>query len=128
MSEQMLIRDLTGDDAVAFRAVRLRALKDHPEAYGAAYEDEINIPLEQTIERLNQPTIERFMMGAFLDDELVGTIAGNRESRHNSRHRAFIGAMYVAPEARSRGLGRMLLSEAIARFRAMEGVEDIRLG
>jgi ribosomal protein S18 acetylase RimI-like enzyme len=127
MTEQTIVRGLTGNDATAFRAIRLRALKDHPEAFASAYEDEKDIPLEQTRERLSQPTTERFILGAFVQNELIGMIGGYRDSLRKSKHRAHIGGMYVAPEARGRGIGRLLLIEAIARLRAMDGVEDILL-
>ena len=127
MTETPLVRDLTGTDAAAFQTIRLRSLKDHPEAFAAAYEDEKDIPLEQTVERLDQPTTERFVLGAWLNDDLIGIVAGYRDSLRKCKHRAHIGAMYVAPEARGRGVGRLLLAEAVNRLRTMAGIEEITL-
>src|SRR5215510_5390941 len=118
MTEKIIVRALTGTDAKAFQAIRLRSLKEHPEAFAAAYEDESDIPLERAVERLNEPTTERFLLGAFVNDELIGIAGGSRDSLRKSRHRAHIGGMYVVPEARGRGVGRALLNEAITRLRA----------
>ena len=127
MTDNVLIRDLTGADAEIFQAVRLRSLKDHPEAFASAYEDEKDIPLEQRVEFLNRPTTDRFLVGAFVGEELVGNIAGYRDSLRKCKHRGHIGAMYVAPESRGQGIGRLLLNEAIQRLWTMDGVEEIIL-
>jgi ribosomal protein S18 acetylase RimI-like enzyme len=127
MTEQPLIRDLTGTDAAAFRAIRLRSLHDHPEAFAAAYEDEQTIPLAQTVEFLNKPTTERFVLGALIQGELIAMVGGYRDSLRKARHRAHIGGMYVTPEARGQGIGRLLLVEAIQRLETMDGVEEIKL-
>src|SRR5215212_4306028 len=108
-----IVRDLTGTDAAAFRAIRLRSLQEHPEAFASAYEDEKDFPLEQTAEHLNKPTAERFILGAFVNDELIGIVGGYRDSLRKCKHRGHIGAMYVSPEARGRGVARLLLVEAI---------------
>jgi ribosomal protein S18 acetylase RimI-like enzyme len=127
MTEKPLIRDLTGTDAAAFRSIRLRSLQDHPEAFAAAYEDEKDIPLEQTVERLNRSTPERFVLGAFIQGELIGIVGGYQDSLGKMKHRAHIWGMYVAPEARGHSTGRVLLTEAIKRLEAMDGVEEIKL-
>ncbi|HEX2620160.1 MAG TPA: GNAT family N-acetyltransferase, partial [Phototrophicaceae bacterium] len=123
----IIVRDLIGTDAEAFQRVRLRSLKEHPTAFGSAYEDEKDFPLEQTAEHLDRPTTERFILGAFLGDDLIGIIGGYRDSLRKCRHRAHIGAMYVASEARGIGAGRRLLLEAVQRLQAMEEVEEVIL-
>jgi ribosomal protein S18 acetylase RimI-like enzyme len=122
-----IVRDLTGNDAADFREIRLRSLQEHPEAFGSAYEDEKDFPLEQTAENLNRPTTDRFILGAFVNGELIGIVGGYRDSLRKCRHRGHIGAMYVSPEARGQGAGRLLLVEAIKRLRAMDGIEDLIL-
>jgi ribosomal protein S18 acetylase RimI-like enzyme len=122
-----VIRTLTADDAASFQALRLRSLKDHPEAFGSAYEDEKDTPLSQTIDFLSQPIADRFIIGAFVDDTLVGIVAAYRDGLRKSKHRGHIGAMYVTPEARGHGIGRLLLTDAIAHLRAIDGIEEITL-
>ena len=48
----MRIRLLTPEDALSFRELRLRALKDHPDAFGSSYEEAANLSVEETAERL----------------------------------------------------------------------------
>lgn len=128
MSETTItIRLLAPADAAAFQAIRLRSLKDHPEAFAAAYEEEKDILVEEAVKRFEQPQIERFILGAFEGDMLIGIVGGYRDSLRKCRHRAHIGAMYVAHEARGQGVGRMLIEEAIDRLRAIDGVEEIIL-
>ena len=52
---QYIVRMLGKDDATAFRRVRLEALRLHPEAYTASYEDEAQLNLAQFTERLATP-------------------------------------------------------------------------
>ena len=50
-----------------------------------------------------------------------------REPRRKSRHKAGIYSMYVTAAARGQGLGRALMDAALARGRALPGLEQIHL-
>ncbi|SEN42422.1 GNAT family N-acetyltransferase [Lihuaxuella thermophila] len=123
----MKIRVLTKEDAPLYWPVRLRALKENPEAFGASYEESANRSLEQVAERLNASD-NQFILGAFeADGQLVGLTGFSRESLSKMKHKSMIWGMYVAPEARGRGVGRLLLHEVLEKAKKMDGLEQIHL-
>ncbi len=124
----MEIRALTEDDVKTYWTLRLRALREEPEAFGSTYEESKERPLELVAARLREmATMDDFILGAFVDDPLVGIVACVRETGRKNRHIAKIFQMYVASEARGQGIGRALMDEAIARARRREGLEMLTL-
>jgi ribosomal protein S18 acetylase RimI-like enzyme len=57
----------------------------------------------------------------------VGTAGLKRQDGLKSAHKAFIWGMYVAPEARSRGVGRKLVLAVLDEARKMPGLERVTL-
>lgn len=125
----MEIRLLTEAEVEAYRVLRLRALREDPEAFGATYEEWVNRPLAAVAERLRLTTEppEKFTLGAFVEGVLAGTVTFGRSQGAKERHKGVITGMFVAPEQRGRQLGRALMEEAIARARALPGLEQILL-
>ena len=64
------------------------------------------------------------IFGAFDREKLIGSIGLFRIERAKRRHKASIWGMYVSETHRGKGVGRMLLDEAIRAARAMP---DVRL-
>ncbi|MFC3748940.1 GNAT family N-acetyltransferase [Paenibacillus sp. GCM10012306] len=123
----MVIRILNANDAEVYQKLRLRALKDHPEAFLSSYEDEKDMPLGMVETRL-QPDQDKFTLGAFNDNgELVGMVTFIRENREKVKHKGLVVAVYVSPEARKLRLGFALMQELIARAAQLEGVEILNL-
>ena len=50
-------------DAVEFQALRLRVLREHPEAYGSSEEEEAALPLEAIAQRLDDSSGESVQPG-----------------------------------------------------------------
>jgi ribosomal protein S18 acetylase RimI-like enzyme len=123
----MVLRPLTAADAEAYQALRLRSLREHPEAFAPAVEEEQTASLETVARRLERSSTEGYILGAFEGEKLVGILTFRRWEGLKIRHRASIGGMYVSPESRGRGIGKALLEEAIEQARALTGVEDLIL-
>ena len=123
----MLIRSLTATDAARYQPLRLRALREHQEAFASAFEEEQQFSLETVATRLQQSSAERYILGAFEGEELNGLLHFRRWEGLKLRHRASIGGMYVPPEYHGRGVGQLLLLEALTRARTVSGLEDLIL-
>jgi len=123
------IRSLTSKDAAAFQALRLRSLRESPEAFGSSYDEEVSRPLTAVGERLDAALtpVARVVFGAFADGNLIGVIGCAQESHMKSRHKAIVWGMYVTPEARGQGVGRTLLDRVVAEARGWPNVERLLL-
>src|SRR5687768_11181918 len=95
----MELRILERDDAAAFRQAHIRALTDHPEAFGASVIEQEQMTEEQVAEQL-APIPQRFTLGIFEEGDLVAFGSFYQAPRLKMRHRGHIWGMYVAPEAR----------------------------
>ena len=118
----MMVRLLGPADATLYRALRLRALRDHPDAFTSSYAEERERPVEAAAQRL----AAHAFWGAYRHAELWGMVGLEREPRARNRHKATVMGMYVAPEARGQGVARALL-DALLRHARANGVESLVL-
>jgi ribosomal protein S18 acetylase RimI-like enzyme len=122
----MNIRRLSASDAPAFRALRLAALLDTPEAFVTSHEEEKDQPLTYFATRLAEHP-GHAVFGAFDGDTLLGIAGLSRETLLQLAHKGHIWGMYVAQAARGRGVARDLLLAALAHARATAGVAKVTL-
>ncbi|HEV2676726.1 MAG TPA: GNAT family N-acetyltransferase [Aliidongia sp.] len=121
------IRPLTQADAAGFRALRLEGLRLAPDAFSAAYEDEVERGEAEFASRIpDAPPSAIF--GAFRDGRLVALTGLAVRPGAKERHKGLIWGVYVAADARGLGLARRLLDTAIAHARTIEGLEILQLG
>ena len=125
----IVIRQLLADDAGPYRALRLRALREFPQAFTSSHEEESGKPLEWSERRL-EPDPQRphdVFMGAFESDTLCAMAGLQGRYRAKERHNATVVGMYVAPECAGKGIGAALLQGLINRAHSMPDLEQIDL-
>jgi GNAT superfamily N-acetyltransferase len=115
----MEIRRLRPGDEDQLRAIRLRALADAPEAFASTLEREQAYESEIWTSRV---TAEGAVNLLAEDDGPVGTVAAIMK-RPGVAH---IVGMWVSPEARGRGVARLLI-EAVVRWAGERGVGRLEL-
>lgn len=123
----VVIRPLRADDAVAYHAQRIRALREHPEAFGRTPEEVDSVEVWAARLREDLASENDLMLGAFEGDALVGVAGVYRERAVKHRHVAYLWGVYVVPEQRGKDIGRALVMEAIARVRAWRDLEYLWL-
>ena len=109
------IRFLDAADATPYTALRLRMLREHPDAFTSSYLEDSRKPLAWTEQRLaRRASPPHFVLGAFgSDGALLGSAGVDGEAREKQRHKGTLFGMFTAPEARGRGIGGALLTACI---------------
>lgn len=126
-SNDITIRKLTARDAAAYRRLRLRGLREVPQAFAESDHEFERQPEASLAATLDDPAGLSHVFGAFDGANLVGIVAVTQDGLAKKRHKGMIWGMYVAPEMNGRGIGRHLLLAAIAHARTMPGLEQLRL-
>jgi ribosomal protein S18 acetylase RimI-like enzyme len=125
-SSDIAIRRLAPDDVVEYRALRLRGLKEHPDAFTSGYDEEAAKPSSATEARL-APEAGGRMWGTFVEGTLVGAIGLLREPRVKIRHKGEVFGMYVVRERAGQGVGAALLAHLLGETRCEPGLTQLTL-
>lgn len=114
------IRRLDEADACALLELRGLALATSPGAFASSPDTDRISGVDAAVGILTDTTSQA-VFGAF-DPELIGMVGIRRESHRKLSHRAYLWGMFVDPRARSRGIGRRLVQEAVGFARQLDGV------
>jgi len=115
------IRRLAAADVRDYRAIRLAALEQAPDAFGSVHGAEAARPVAAFAERLETSIV----FGAYIGGRIAGVAGFKREDGLKDRHKGFVWGLYVQPGARGRGVGAALIGAVIAAAR--EVVEQLTL-
>ena len=112
-----------------WRELRLRGLREHPEAFGQTVESFQATTDEQTLARMQaQQAIGGFVLAAVSKTgQMLGTVGLALDDAKKTSHRGMLWGMYVIPEARGQDIGSSLVTELLARAEKIQGLEQIHL-
>ncbi len=116
----MDIRRATADEWDVARDIRLRSLRESPDAFCSSYDGELGTDEAFWRDRLSRSAT--FL--AWENSAPVGTVAG-KVDEHEEGSREFV-AMWVDPSKRGAGVGKALI-EAVADWAHSEGARAIAL-
>jgi GNAT superfamily N-acetyltransferase len=108
----MEIQRLTSDEAVRLRTLRLRALRDAPDAFDSTFEESFARTPESWATQLSE--LATFV--AVIDGSDAGIARGGPDSR--IQNVAWLLSMWVAPEARGQGVGEALVDAVVGWARS----------
>lgn len=117
------IKEIISEESVSYKQFFMAGLIQDEDAFRISPEDEINAPF---------PTSDRadsFTLGAYENKVLLGVVSFQRDgqNREKLRHKGLIFRMYVAPHARRKGIGNLLLQELLKRIRQTKDIEIVWL-
>ncbi|QHE88296.1 GNAT family N-acetyltransferase [Hydrogenophaga sp. BPS33] len=120
------VRRIEPSDWPAYRALRLRALQDAPDAFGSTFESERTLPDTFWRSRLEAAADDTDVPLFALDGQApCGLVWCKRDAQQRSVAHLF--QMWIAPASRGRGTGGVLLRAALD-WAASVGVERVCLG
>ena len=109
-----------------YKAMRLQALKEEPQAFAVPYKEELDAPDQKWIDRLkpsNDPADIRLVVES--QNQMIGMVSSFRHKEKVDT--AVIVNVYISNKYRGKGLGKKMIQELVGRLREVENVKKIEL-
>lgn len=116
---------LREEEIEAYVALRQRMLVDSPWSFGSSPEDDARCSVVGLRQRLGSP--DSAIIVGRRGTELVAAAGVVREEKIKRRHIAMVWGVFVAPDVRRAGVGRLVVAGAIQTAERWEGVEILEL-
>ena len=126
-AQQIRIAALGEADAPSYRALMLHAYVVAADAFTSTAQERAAEPLSWWLARIADPRGLSHVFGAFLDEQLVGTVTVEFAAKPKTRHKAHLLGMFVTQAARGCGLGRGLLQAALGLIAERPGMRLVTL-
>ncbi|RQO32989.1 N-acetyltransferase [Chryseobacterium sp. KBW03] len=121
-------RKLLPEESTNYRTIRLESLEKFPESFGANYQEALNIEKFRMESDIEDQIPERFVFGAFTDQELIGICTFVKDENNTGN----IYQMYVKKEFQGRNIGQGLIEavihEACKKFNDIEIILEVTPG
>ena len=128
ISSTITMRDLSPDDAEEFFQLRLKGLKEEPDAFTSSYEESSAEPISAVASRL-ESNQDSFVIGVFDDKKLIGVTGFYRYKEGlKVAHKGVLWGVYLMPEYRGKGIAKKLMLAVIEKASKLPGIELIHLG
>lgn len=118
----MEVKRLPEDNWIELRTLRLEGLREEPIAFSTSHGEEADFPERVWRERMHNAIF------AVANGMAVGVISVMPGPKAKNLHVAQIHGMYVSKGLRGKGIGEMLLRQAISEIRSWDGIRKIDLG
>lgn len=123
----MHVAPLQPADLPRYRQLMLHAYTAAADAFTTTTEERAAAPDSWWLQRIADPGGLSRAFGAFVGDELVGTVTLEFSAKAKTRHKALVIGMFVHESARGRGAGRRLMQAALQAAAERDGVRVITL-
>ncbi len=125
---EISIRFIRKSDLPAFKALRLEALRGHPDAFGSDHEENLDRPESFWIERVEKLVDNPHGCAVVAEsgEELAGMVGVWREEGRKCLHNAHIWGVYIRPAHRGKKLMDRMIDRAIEWCRG-NGIRIVRL-
>lgn len=112
-----------------FKEIRLNALKDAPQAFGASYDEEAKLSDEEWQKSLKNSEASNSLWYLFAKKgkELIGIVAAYTDKGKKVEHLANIGSVFVVPQQRGKGVAKKLMEELLKEIQKNPKIIKINL-
>lgn len=120
----MHVVQITPERWIEYKELRLKALKDNPLAFDSSPEDEEQLSEEEWKEKL----AEENDFKVFIEDNrrLIAKMEVEWDKRAKVRHIAEVYGVYIDPQYRGKGLGKMLM-DAVEKLAPQHDIKKLWL-